>query len=81
MENLQSCCHRSHHGRATGMEATNYRIATRLSDIDLRSAVLLAILSFIVYPVLPARPVDLHGLVQLQETWATVLLERAHRKL
>jgi uncharacterized membrane protein (DUF4010 family) len=48
--------------------------ATGLSDIELRSAVLLAILSFIVYPVLPVHPVDPFGLVQLQETWATVLL-------
>jgi uncharacterized membrane protein (DUF4010 family) len=48
--------------------------ATGLSDIELRSAVLLAILSFIVYPVLPAHPVDPYGLVQLQETWAIVLL-------
>jgi uncharacterized membrane protein (DUF4010 family) len=48
--------------------------ATGLSDIELRSAVLLAILSFIVYPVLPARPVGPYGLIQLQETWATVLL-------
>jgi uncharacterized membrane protein (DUF4010 family) len=48
--------------------------ATGLSDIELRSAVLLAILSFIVYPVLPAQPVGPYGLVQLQETWATVLL-------
>jgi uncharacterized membrane protein (DUF4010 family) len=35
---------------------------------------LLAILSFIVYPVLPVHSVDPYGLVQLQETWATVLL-------
>jgi uncharacterized membrane protein (DUF4010 family) len=48
--------------------------ATGLSDIELRSAVLLAILSFIVYPVLPAHPVDAYGLVNLQESWATVLL-------
>jgi uncharacterized membrane protein (DUF4010 family) len=48
--------------------------ATGLSDIELRSAVLLAILSFIVYPVLPSSPVDPYGVVQLQETWATVLL-------
>jgi uncharacterized membrane protein (DUF4010 family) len=34
----------------------------------------LAILSFIVYPVLPAQPIGPYGLVQLQETWATVLL-------
>jgi uncharacterized membrane protein (DUF4010 family) len=37
--------------------------ATGLSDIELRSAVLLAILSFIVYPVLPAQPVGPYGLV------------------
>jgi uncharacterized membrane protein (DUF4010 family) len=48
--------------------------ATGLSDIELRSAVLLAILSFIVYPVLPAHPVGPYGLIQPQETWATVLL-------
>src|SRR5580658_6191360 len=48
--------------------------ATGLSDIELRSAILLAILSFIVYPVLLAHPVDPYGLVQLQETWAIVLL-------
>jgi uncharacterized membrane protein (DUF4010 family) len=48
--------------------------ATGISDIELRSAVLLAILSFIVYPVLPAQPIGPYGLVQLQETWATVLL-------
>jgi uncharacterized membrane protein (DUF4010 family) len=48
--------------------------ATGLSDVELRSAILLAILSFIVYPVLPAQPVGPYGLVQLQETWATVLL-------
>ena len=48
--------------------------ATGLSDIELRSAVLFAILSFIVYPVLPAHPVGPYGLIQPQETWATVLL-------
>ena len=48
--------------------------ATGLSDVELRSAVLLAILSFIVYPVLPAQPVGPYELVQLQEAWATVLL-------
>ena len=48
--------------------------ATGLSDVELRSAVLLAILSFIVYPVLPAHPIGPYGVVELQETWATVLL-------
>ncbi len=48
--------------------------ATGLSGVELRSAILLAILSFIVYPVLPAHPVGPYGLIQPQETWATVLL-------
>jgi uncharacterized membrane protein (DUF4010 family) len=48
--------------------------ATGLSDIELRSAILLAILSFIVYPVLPAHPVGPYQVIQLQETWATILL-------
>jgi uncharacterized membrane protein (DUF4010 family) len=48
--------------------------ATGLNDNELRSAVLLAILSFIVYPVLPPHPIDPYGLIQLQETWAIVLL-------
>ena len=48
--------------------------ATGLSDVELRSAILLAILSFIIYPVLPAQSVGPYGLVQLRETWATVLL-------
>src|ERR1700757_1386273 len=48
--------------------------ATGLSAIELRSAVFFAILSFIVYPVLPAHPVGPYGLIQPQETWATVLL-------
>ncbi len=48
--------------------------ATGLSDVELRSAVLLAILSFIVFPILPPHPVDPYGLIQLQEIWATVLL-------
>jgi uncharacterized membrane protein (DUF4010 family) len=48
--------------------------ATGLSDVELRSAILLAILSFIVYPVLPAQPIGPYGLVQLLEAWATVLL-------
>ena len=43
-------------------------------DVDLRSAILLAILSFIIDPVLPEQSVGPYGLVQLLEAWATVLL-------
>lgn len=45
-----------------------------LSDLELRSAILLAILSFLVYPVLPAHAVDPWGLIEPQGTWVTVLL-------
>ncbi|MBW0000032.1 MAG: MgtC/SapB family protein [Verrucomicrobia bacterium] len=45
-----------------------------LSDLELRSAILLAILSFLIYPVLPARAVDPWGLIEPQGTWITVLL-------
>ncbi len=48
--------------------------AVGLTDIELRSAILLAILSFIIYPILPVHPVDPFGLVELQTTWATVIL-------
>jgi uncharacterized membrane protein (DUF4010 family) len=48
--------------------------AIGLTGQELRSAVLLAILSFIIYPVLPANAVDPWGLIQPQPTWATVIL-------
>jgi uncharacterized membrane protein (DUF4010 family) len=35
---------------------------------------LLAILSFIIYPVLPAQAVDPWGLIEPQATWVTVIL-------
>jgi uncharacterized membrane protein (DUF4010 family) len=45
-----------------------------LSDAELRSAILLAILTFIIFPVLPAQPVDPWGLVQPRENWASVII-------
>jgi len=39
-----------------------------LSEKELRAAILLAILSVVVLPVLPAHPVDRWGLVDLRET-------------
>jgi uncharacterized membrane protein (DUF4010 family) len=48
--------------------------AVGLTDVELRSAILLAILSFIIYPILPSHPVDPWGLVEPQVTWATVIL-------
>jgi uncharacterized membrane protein (DUF4010 family) len=37
-----------------------------LSDLELRSAILLAILSFIIYPVLPTHAIDSWGLIEPQ---------------
>lgn len=45
-----------------------------LTENELRSAVMLAILAFIVYPVLPTVPVDPWGLIELRSVWVTVIL-------
>jgi uncharacterized membrane protein (DUF4010 family) len=45
-----------------------------LTESELRSAVLLAILSFVVYPVLPEGTFDPWGLVHPREAWLTVVL-------
>jgi uncharacterized membrane protein (DUF4010 family) len=45
-----------------------------LTETELRSAILLAILAFIVYPVLPATPLDPWGLVEPQAAWLTVII-------
>lgn len=45
-----------------------------LTESELRAAILLAILAFVVYPVLPNTTVDPWGLVNPRETWLTVIL-------
>ncbi|MBN9687523.1 MULTISPECIES: MgtC/SapB family protein [unclassified Corallococcus] len=45
-----------------------------LSDKELRSAILLAVLTFVVFPVLPAHPVDPWGLIEPQSNWASVII-------
>jgi uncharacterized membrane protein (DUF4010 family) len=45
-----------------------------LTAEEIRSAVLLGILAFAVYPVLPAHPVDPWGLIEPRAAWLTVLL-------
>ena len=45
-----------------------------LTESELRSAILLAILAFVVYPVLPTGSVDPWGLVLPREAWVTVIL-------
>ncbi|MCP3100857.1 DUF4010 domain-containing protein [Myxococcus sp. K15C18031901] len=41
---------------------------------ELRSAILLAILAFAIYPVLPTNPVDPWGLIAPRAAWVTVIL-------
>ena len=48
--------------------------AVGLSEIELRSAILLAILTFIIYPILPADTIDPWGLVDARASWITVIL-------
>ncbi len=45
-----------------------------LTEAELRSAILLAILAFIIYPVLPGGAVDPWGLVEPRPAWVTVIL-------
>lgn len=45
-----------------------------LSAAELRSAILLGILAFAIYPVLPDHPIDLWGLIVPRDAWLTVLL-------
>lgn len=45
-----------------------------VSERELRSAILLAILTFIVFPILPAQPVDPWGLIEPRSNWASVVI-------
>ena len=45
-----------------------------LSESELRSAVLLAILAFVVYPVLPSGTVDRWNLIDPRAAWVSVVL-------
>ncbi|MEI9937891.1 MAG: MgtC/SapB family protein [Pseudomonadota bacterium] len=46
----------------------------RLTAAELRSAILLGILAFAIYPVLPVQPIDHWGLIAPRAAWLTVLL-------
>lgn len=48
-----------------------------LTEAEARSAILLGILAFVVYPVLPAEPVDPWGIIEPRAAWVTVLLVSA----
>ena len=45
-----------------------------LTEVELRSAILLAILAFVIYPALPERAIDPWGMVEPRSAWVTVLL-------
>lgn len=45
-----------------------------LTESELRSAILLAILAFVAYPVLPTGSIDPWGLIEPRPAWVTVLL-------
>jgi len=45
-----------------------------VTENELRSAILLGILAFVVYPVLPSHPVDRWGLIEPRTVWITVIL-------
>ena len=51
--------------------------ATGLTQAELRSAILLVLLSFVVYPVLPEHAGDPWNLIEPRSTWATVILVAA----
>jgi uncharacterized membrane protein (DUF4010 family) len=45
-----------------------------LTESELRSAVLLAIMAFVVYPILPTEPLGPDGLFDARRAWVTVIL-------
>jgi uncharacterized membrane protein (DUF4010 family) len=45
-----------------------------LSAVELRAAILLAVLALVVYPILPVDAVDPFGLIQPRAAWVTVIL-------
>ncbi len=46
----------------------------KLSDMEVRSAILLAILAFVIYPALPEGSVDPWGALEPRTAWVTVIL-------
>lgn len=60
-----------------GLLTWKERLATfshQITAQELRSAILLAILAFAIYPALPAQPVDPWGLIAPRAAWVTVIL-------
>lgn len=62
---------------SAGLLAWKERLATfshKITAEELRSAILLAILAFAIYPALPAEPMDPWGLIAPRAAWVTVIL-------
>lgn len=45
-----------------------------LTEAEVRSAIVLAVLAFVVYPALPVGPIDPWGVIEPRTAWLTVLL-------
>jgi uncharacterized membrane protein (DUF4010 family) len=45
-----------------------------LSEVELRSAILLGILAVVIYPALPPGTIDPWGVVEPRTAWVTVIL-------
>jgi len=50
------------------------RFADIVSEQELRSAILLAALTFVILPVLPTHPIDPWGLIEPRSNWASVVI-------
>jgi uncharacterized membrane protein (DUF4010 family) len=57
-----------------GAKPTLTHFAGGLTEKEIRGAVLLGLLAFVIYPVLPNNPIDPWQLVNLREAWLTVIL-------
>ncbi|HEX4273782.1 MAG TPA: DUF4010 domain-containing protein [Bryobacteraceae bacterium] len=57
-----------------GLKPQLRRFAGGVTAEEIRGAVLLGLIGFVIYPVLPRVPIDPWGLVNPHETWLTVFL-------
>lgn len=57
-----------------GLKPQLRRFAGGVTAEEIRGAVLLGLIGFVIYPALPRRPVDSWGLINPREAWLTVVL-------
>ena len=57
-----------------GLKPQLRRFAGGVTAEEIRGAVLLGLIGFVIYPALPSRPVDPWGLINPREAWLTVVL-------